>query len=151
MASIRDLLTRIGRAAGILPKAPKVKEPGFGPGKFDPARVVGHRGVAIGNTTDPDLRPEEWETLSGGEVLNFVRKQIFLPVNSTNVRGATYFQESNQMLVEFKGGSAYVYSNVSEQEAINFAQAASKGAWVWDNLRIRGTKYGHRKPYRRIR
>ena len=53
-------------------------------------------------------------------------------------------------MVEFIGGGKYLYSNISREEALSFATAQSKGSWVWDFLRIRRTKHGHRKPYVRI-
>lgn len=47
-----------------------------------------------------------------------------------------------------KGGvSAYAYQNVSIDEALSLHAAGSKGTWVWDNLRIRGTVFGYLKPY----
>ena len=44
-------------------------------------------------------------------------------------------------------GSLYRYSNVTPEEFLSIMAAASKGNWVWDNLRIRGTWSGHQKDY----
>ncbi len=48
---------------------------------------------------------------------------------------------------ENKGESIYGYEPVGLQMARSFFHTSSKGKWVWDNLRIRGTKYGHKVNY----
>jgi len=76
-------------------------------------------------------------------------------VRSSNVTLAQYFPGENKMMVEFHGGRsemrAYLYSDVNEDEAVDFWKADSKGKWVWDNLRVRGTRDQHRKPYVRVK
>lgn len=148
MASIREMISRLLRKK---PKGPEVTPRGEAGFPKPAGRVEGHRGLGIGSTTEPDLHPEKWERLSGDQVENFVYHRAVLPVNSTNVAHVQYDIEKHILIVTFLGGGQYSYSNVSEQEAINFAQAGSKGAWVWDRLRIRGSKTGHQKPYRKIR
>jgi hypothetical protein len=69
-------------------------------------------------------------------------------VTSTNVQAARYDAAAEELTLWFLNGSAYVYSQVGKHEAIGFITAPSKGDWVWDNLRIRGTHDGHRKPFR---
>ncbi|HOV61672.1 MAG TPA: KTSC domain-containing protein [Candidatus Hydrogenedentes bacterium] len=44
-------------------------------------------------------------------------------------------------------GSVYGYRDVWPEEFLAFLQAPSKGNWVWDNLRERGTVSGHKKHY----
>lgn len=91
-------------------------------------------------------------TVSRDEVEDFLRHGTIFFVNSSNVVSAQYFPDPEfKMLIEFYDGSAYLYSNVSEYEALSFAQAPSKGIWVWDHLRIRGTVTGHRKPYVKVK
>lgn len=46
------------------------------------------------------------------------------------------------------GGAQYEYFNVPTQLFQKFRTAASKGKWVWNTLRIRGTVSGHRFDYR---
>lgn len=75
-------------------------------------------------------------------------KKLF--VTSSNVQAAQYDQSELTLLVWFLDGSLYQYSGVTPHEAISFATAPSKGLWVWQTLRISGTKDGHRKPYIRI-
>lgn len=108
-------------------------------------RTLGHRGV--GGASAP-----AWEMLSADEVEAFVYFGAWLPVQSTNVKVAQYDGGKEQLLVEFLNGSLYLYSNVSEQEALEFARAFSKGKWVWSNLRGRGLPPGqHLKPYQQLR
>lgn len=139
--------------------------PGFAKqaNKAQPAALVqGHRGVAqistkmrmerIARGEQPFSAEEiaKWHMLPGEEVYAFVHEQWPLFVHSSNVVMAQYFHADRKLLIEFKTGKAYLYSEVSEHEAIEFAKSPSKGVWCWDYLRIRGTKNGHRKPYVRV-
>ena len=45
-------------------------------------------------------------------------------------------------------GPLYYYEGVHPDVFTAFRRAASKGVFVWDRIRIRGTKSGHRYPYR---
>lgn len=47
-------------------------------------------------------------------------------------------------------GPLYHYFDVPPKLWASFQSAASKGKWVWDNLRIRGTIAGHRYDYRLV-
>ena len=122
----------------------------------------GHRGIAAGDLKERQRRQaagelpfsqeeiDKWETLSGNIVEDFVFNEQPMFVNSSNVNSATYYHDSKKMLVEFGKGERYMYSNISEQEALSFAQAQSKGGFIWDHFRIRGTKNGHRKPFTKV-
>lgn len=66
---------------------------------------------------------------------------------SSNVRTIQYRMAENVLVVSFKDGSVYGYKPVFVQEAASLFRSSSKGTWIWDNLRIRGTKLGHRKDY----
>lgn len=44
-------------------------------------------------------------------------------------------------------GALYLYHNVPARLFLTFLDASSKGGWVWDKLRIRGTVSGHRFDY----
>lgn len=114
-----------------------------------PTLAPGHRGIALGHGSKPtDLNRR---VIASGEVAEFVYEGQPLFVNSSNVAMAQYHKDASKMMVEFLDGSAYLYSNISEAEAISFAQAQSKGIWVWSTLRVRGSKTAHRKPYQKIR
>lgn len=120
------------------------------------APLDGHRGMALGSlgVGKEDVSAEnraKWKRLGGGEAADFVYLGELLFVHSSNVAAAQYDVYSRTMMVEFKGGAAYLYSDVSEDEAIAFANAQSKGSWVWSVCRIRGTKNGHKKPFTKIR
>lgn len=72
-------------------------------------------------------------------------------VDSSNVEWIQYlaaFEGTPEHLyVGYKDGSAYMYGEITPEMAIAFLNAPSKGRWVWDNLRLRGTVYGWQKPY----
>lgn len=82
----------------------------------------------------------------------------FIEVSSSNVHSIAYDLENALLYVRFLGpapegevrtdpGSLYQYRDVTPRQFQGFQRAASKGSWVWDNLRIRGTVSGHRKDY----
>jgi len=82
---------------------------------------------------------------------------------SSNVHSFGYDIESTYLYVRFLGtlqgtlgpdgplragpGSLYRYRNVTPEEFLSLYAASSKGDWVWDNLRVRGTWSGHKKDY----
>lgn len=118
----------------------------------------GHRGVAMGDRAAPDRSAEnvaQWEQLTGNEVEDFVLNGKPFPVHSSNVAGFKYDLKRQVLTVSFlakrgRPGGVYEYYDVTPQEAIHMAKALSKGSAVWDTLRIRGTRTGHRKKYRRL-
>jgi hypothetical protein len=80
-------------------------------------------------------------------------------VDSKNVHSIGYDLNTNTLYVRFlvehvrEGyvhrypGALYGYRNVTPDEFLDFLSAPSKGGWVWDHLRIRGTVSGHQKDY----
>lgn len=83
---------------------------------------------------------------------------------SSNVHSFGYDIESAYLYVRFLGyvrgardsaghalrsgpGSLYRYRDVTPEEFLSLYAANSKGNWVWDHLRIRGTWSGHQKDY----
>lgn len=77
-------------------------------------------------------------------------------VVSSNVHSWGYDPDTNNLYVRFLGGSRderrgkgpmYVYHQVGPELAASLDHASSKGDWVWDNLRVRGTAAGHQYPY----
>lgn len=71
----------------------------------------------------------------------------WLPVSSSNVAAIAYDAEDERLLIEYKDGSSYAYQPVNMPMAIDFYRAGSKGTWVWDHLRERGTVFGYKIPY----
>lgn len=80
-------------------------------------------------------------------------------VRSSNVHSIGYDLDQHILYVRFwaetmrKGelvrfpGSLYGYRDVWPEEFLAFLDAGSKGSWVWDHLRERGTVSGHKKAY----
>ena len=68
-------------------------------------------------------------------------------VSSSNVASSKYDSKEKYMEIGFIGGKRYGYHDVSSQEATSFFSAKSKGGWVWDHLRRRGTRFGYQKSY----
>lgn len=73
--------------------------------------------------------------------------------DSSNVVSFQYFNQEHRLIVGYKGRRPpsevgyYEYLGVTEDEAKQAFMAMSKGGWVWDVLRVRGTRCGHKKPY----
>lgn len=150
------IAAKLNQAFGLRGKAPKPAPPN--------TKVVGHRGIAAGSLKRRQKLAQQfyqgsgiapytaaevakWRNLGGETVQGFLEDEEPLFVHSSNVIMAQYFGVVSKMLVEFRSGASYLYSNVSLSEALSFAQAQSKGGWIWDNLRVRGSKTQHRKPY----
>ena len=87
---------------------------------------------------DPQKATGHGDFLHGGEYSTF---------SSSNVRGASYDPENNFLEIGYKNGGRYGYHDVNRGEAKSFYDAASKGKWVWDHLRLRGTVFGYQKAY----
>ena len=89
--------------------------------------------------------------LSAGDVEAFLFRRKVLTVSSSNVASAQFIAGQNKLIVQYlddgKPGQHYKYDGVTEQEALSFANAGSKGVWTWTVLRVRGSKTAHRKPF----
>lgn len=85
----------------------------------------------------------------------FLRGEVlYVGAASSNVE---YFQYlaffpdgavQSQLVVGYQDGSSYIYDDISITEALIFFRADSPGGAVWDQLRIRKTRYGYKKSYR---
>jgi hypothetical protein len=79
--------------------------------------------------------------------------------SSSNVYGFSYDVENWYLYVRYKAsgdkgsktlsgaGSLYRYSQVSPKIFLAMLKAPSKGTFIWDNIRERGTVSGHKYPY----
>jgi hypothetical protein len=108
----------------------------------------------------PGARGRE-ETLAQPQPMPEVNMQTeMIEVSSSNVHSIGFRYENSDigtLLVRYLAvlpdgrrggpGSLYGYYKVPSILFERFKQAASKGKFVWDNLRIRGTKSGHKFNY----
>lgn len=89
----------------------------------------------------------------------------FQEVSSSNVHSIAYDAQEGTLFVRFWAkkwdkeagdfiktgpGPIYAYYFVPPQMFLDLLDAGSKGEWIWDNLRIRGTVSGHRFDYRLV-
>ena len=157
MASLFSKFTnKIRGAFGKKPQAPKVKtsQERLTEKFSELGLTTGNRGRAYRDLKNPDLSPEnqaKWRELSDVHGTGFVYDQQPLFVHSSNVAMLQYFGDSQKLMVEFLNGSSYLYDNVTENEAIQFYAAHSKGGAVWSLLRVRGSRTLHKKPYKKTR
>jgi len=86
-----------------------------------------------------------------------VTKEMVRTPQSSNVYSYSYDVDTWTLYVRFQShmvygvaGSLYSYANVRPQKFLGLHAAASKGGWVWDSLRIRGTISGHQHDYQLV-
>ena len=85
------------------------------------------------------------------EIEGFVWFGRWLPTpQSSHVRAIRYLRADQVLEVEYgRRGEPSVfwgYGEVTPQEAEDIARAASKGVWLWDHVRVRGTVHEHQRP-----
>lgn len=88
--------------------------------------------------------------MSYEQIDDFMFLGAWVPVDSSNLVAAQYDSDGESLVIEYQGGTTWRYSSVSEAEARDFAQAGSHGEWVWDHIKVRGTKDQHQKPAVRV-
>ncbi len=128
--------------------------PGVRPGAHSPSRPQPqHENLYKTFEQDQDELAEEeaYRILKQNETLDEAEEWAtfgeWAPMASSNVAGASYEHEEERLTIGYLDGSYYQYQPVSYEKALDFYRAGSKGTWVWDNLRVRGTVFGYQVPY----
>lgn len=155
-------LAKLGSSArklfgGNSPKAvaPKVGSSGtlrdtpstdLGFGRINDLLDLGQGGIR--ETVRDVFAPQEREPTDplakflAGELTNVV---------SSNVDSIQYIAEDKTLIIAYHGGGKglqwYGYSPVDVALATSLFNAGSKGGWVWDRLRVRGTVFGYQVEY----
>lgn len=97
-----------------------------------------------------DVRHKDWGQLTAW----------ILTPQSSNVYAFAYDPVGRLLYVTYQepdgsAGPMYSYGSVGTPFPESFYQALvnanSKGKWIWDNVRIRGTVFGHKFPYTLVR
>lgn len=70
-----------------------------------------------------------------------------IDVQSSNVAWFRFFDAEELLQIGYKDGSVYQYEPVRREMALDLLRAGSKGIWIWDHLRVRGTVFGFQVPY----
>lgn len=91
----------------------------------------------------------QW-SISSNDVEVFLYRRKVLEVSSSNVESAQFLAGEDKLIVKYLEDGYYEYDGVTEQEALSFANAGSKGIWCWTVLRVRGSKTAHRKVFRKV-
>ena len=84
-----------------------------------------------------------------GPFAAFLRGE-WLDVSSSNVASARYDADTQSLIIRYLSGDTWEYSPISEAEALSFATAPSHGRWIWDNVKVRGTRNQHVKSARKL-
>lgn len=71
-------------------------------------------------------------------------------VSSSNVSWIQYDKANERLFVGYQNLGIYAYYPVSSQEAAHLLFAPSKGKWIWDHIRVRGSKTDHQKVYGKV-
>jgi hypothetical protein len=138
------------RLKSLFKKAPRPSQGGKGAGLLGTSKPTGTKGLPAahsGGAVWPYL--DEKARLLTGQHTADVLDGIYYPVRSSNVAAIQYYPDISELMVEFRSGAAYMYSDISRDEVVAFAAALSKGKFVWSYLRGR-IPGEHIKPYKRI-
>lgn len=154
LASFGYDVTKRGEAAGL----PEIVRELVDEKKEKPKEGTpkpGYRGDVMPRRTKPPAEKTD-ETVEQAEGL----VEGMIPVRSSNVHsiGFAWRKEGRvgDLLVRFLGGDGkhrsgpgplYRYKSVDRSVFDAFKRASSKGSFVWDNLRVRGTISGHEYSY----
>jgi hypothetical protein len=130
-------------------------ESGLGP---DAPRVVGR----LGHAGDPPLYgldpqyvpPDELPEIhvppaerkqsvspEYGVLVEFLFGQQWLNVTSSNIAAIQYFDKEQLLYIEYLSGAIYGYTDVTVDEAMDFAAAPSKGRWRHQHLPVSRNNY----------
>lgn len=151
VGATQSLFPNVGRRASI-------GGDGMGPGRTVVGGGAG--GVPPGDASGGAAGSGD-EGGAGGGISGAIQMRR---VQSSNVYAIGYDQQTGTLRVQYLGGGGlatkearnrartkpgpvYDYRAVPGRLWQSFQGAASKGKWVWDNLRIRGTVAGHRFDY----
>lgn len=133
--------------------------PGAAPAGAPPGSGGGYGGGSGGGGSGGQEPPDDSPFGGMGGILGAIPLQR---VVSSNVSAIGYDPNTGTMRIQFhawrpgqpKGtagtGPMYDYYDVPRGKWKSFEMANSKGKWVWDNLRIRGTISGHKYEYRLV-
>lgn len=97
----------------------------------------GQRGTGGGSLTEQETR-------------DFLNGELTF-LSSSNVVAAQYHPDIQSLMVEYKEGVAWIYDPVPLSMAIAFINAPSKGTFIWDAVKIRGTVHEHQVNARKLK
>jgi hypothetical protein len=89
--------------------------------------------------------PSPWTT---GTALPAQAGQLnWIPAVSSNVQAYAYDYEGLRLFIRFKNGSSYAYDDVPQNVWDGLLRAGSKGRYVWEAIRGKGTDsiYAYRR------
>lgn len=120
--------------------------------------LAGSEPIAGGSLSPPSQPPEVPPSSPFADVPNsdWLYSGTWLHMFSSNVEAARYLWDVMILEIHFKGedsrgeGYWYQYFGVPPNIASEVSTTASPGRFVWDRLRIRGTKEGHQYEYVRM-
>lgn len=122
-------------------------DPGWKQRQQQPQQRQQPRGIVTVNVNGQRRHYRETDPIVTGKMVS---------VNSSNVHSIGFKWNSgdpanSSILVRFlesgRGGAMYAYHNIHPDMFMEFQRANSKGGFVWDHFRIRGTVSGHQVPY----
>jgi hypothetical protein len=134
-------LSRLGRAFGF---GAKQNQPSQPPSFAEQARLAAKR---IAEETAEEVAFRILKNEPTSEFEKFISFGEWISVQSSNVRAISYVKLTAELHIEYHDGSFYGYGPVNDEMAADLYRASSKGKWVWDHLRRRGTVFGYQVEY----
>ena len=142
---LRNLFARPGK-----PPGPRDRKPSPSGHPWADVAERGHTGTVYpGGSFDPSVVPGTGgETLEGIDLDSFIKGEQIQFVDSSWLSWIKYNPSGYYLQIAIQGGGIYTVGNISPLEALDFAQAPSKGRWFWDNIAVRGegNKGKYQKP-----
>ena len=141
MGFLKNIATSIFGFGGKPPRRPATSAPAPAP--------AGGGGKRRGTVRDPSIDDYRAGVLLDeiGREENDVRAGKIMPVQSSNVEWFRWEASNDTLQIGYKDGSVYEYYDIPLSMAMDMYRAGSKGGFVWDRLRRRGTVFGYQKEY----
>lgn len=101
---------------------------------------------------NPKDEPEEFDGDLDSPENRFLQGEVTYTPQSSNVAWIQYESgpegsTTGILYIGYQDGSVYRYFDLTPDDALSLYAASSKGTWVWDNLRLRGTVFGFKVMY----
>lgn len=150
--SLADIKAKIAReSASILESLGKREQAAF---EIDLAR----RWEETARKEQELLNTPQGQFLAGMLILTYGRDFTSSNPPAPAVNSVWYVPSAQEIFVRFFvndhgrrwPGPTYKYWPINESEALEMYRAVSKGIYIWDAYRIRGTKLGHKKSYAKV-
>jgi len=141
MGFLKNIFTSV--FGGGQTKAGGIKPPRRPPSRSPASSPFGRRQPQM--PVDEHLAKALLDEIGGDE--DDIRRGKIMQVQSSNVAWFRWLPGEDAMEISYLDGSVYRYEDIPLEMAFDMYRSGSKGGFVWDRLRVRGTVFGYQKSY----